>query len=151
MNSLDETQERALGAAGRLAPETVGTLEALGRVLAVDVLSDLDVPPFDTAAADGFALRSSDVAGADAEAPATLSVVVAMPDLRKGERLILVTPDKDLTRSKFQQYARAKGATELMVPADVINASVPVLGSGKADYVAATAMVKERLGGAKAA
>ena len=83
--------------------------------------------------------------------PATLSVVVAMPDLRKGERLILVTPDKDLTRSKFQQYARAKGATELMVPADVINASVPVLGSGKADYVAATAMVKERLGGAKAA
>jgi acyl-[acyl-carrier-protein]-phospholipid O-acyltransferase/long-chain-fatty-acid--[acyl-carrier-protein] ligase len=83
--------------------------------------------------------------------PATLSVVVAMPDLRKGERLILVTPDKDLTRAKFQQYARAKGATELMVPADVINASVPVLGSGKADYVAATAMVKERLGGAKAA
>ncbi len=83
--------------------------------------------------------------------PAVLSIVVSIPDLRKGERLILVTPDKDLTRSKFQQYARAKGATELMVPADVINASVPVLGSGKADYVAATAMVKERLGGAKAA
>jgi acyl-[acyl-carrier-protein]-phospholipid O-acyltransferase/long-chain-fatty-acid--[acyl-carrier-protein] ligase len=83
--------------------------------------------------------------------PATLSVVVAVPDLRKGERLILVTPDKNLTRQKFQQYAGAKGATELMVPADVITATVPVLGSGKADYVAATALVKEKLGGAKAA
>ncbi len=83
--------------------------------------------------------------------PGVVSVVIAVPDLRKGERLILVTPDKDLTRSRFQQFARAKGANELMVPASVVNATVPLLGSGKADYVATTALVKEKLTGVKAA
>ena len=81
--------------------------------------------------------------------PAALSVVIAMPDMRKGERLILVTTDKDVTRQKFQQMARAKGAADLMVPADVLVVDhVPVLGSGKADYVAATALVKAEMAGA---
>ena len=38
-----------------------------------------------------------------------------------------------------------------MVPASVVNATVPLLGSGKADYVATTALVKEKLTGVKAA
>ncbi len=74
--------------------------------------------------------------------PSVLSVVVAIPDARKGERLVLMTSDGTVTRSRFQQLARATGATELMVPADVLVVDrVPVLGSGKADYVAATEMV----------
>ena len=40
-----------------LAPERIELTEALGRVLAEDVSSDLDLPPFDASAMDGFAAR----------------------------------------------------------------------------------------------
>lgn len=78
--------------------------------------------------------------------PAILSVVVSIPDLRKGEKLVLVTTDKEMTRSRFQQFAKTKGAADLMVPAEVmVVGGVPLLGSGKADYLAATELVKEKL------
>ena len=59
--------------------------DALSRVLAEDVVSDLDLPPFDRAAMDGYALRASDVA----DAPAALEVVGEVragqwPDLTVG-------------------------------------------------------------------
>lgn len=51
-----------------LPPETVPLSEALGRVLAADIASPIDVPPFDRALVDGFAVRSADTEGAsDAE------------------------------------------------------------------------------------
>jgi molybdopterin molybdotransferase len=49
--------------------------DALGRVLAQDVVSHDDVPGFDNSAMDGFALRASDTAAATESAPATLRVV----------------------------------------------------------------------------
>ena len=55
-----------------LAHETVGLSEALGRVLAHDVRAPIDVPPFDRANVDGFALRSADTAGASDIAPRRL-------------------------------------------------------------------------------
>ena len=44
------------------ATETLDTLQANRRVLAVDVVSPLDVPPADISAMDGYAVRSADVA-----------------------------------------------------------------------------------------
>jgi molybdopterin molybdotransferase len=41
--------------------ESVATLDALGRVLAEDVVSELDVPPAPTSAMDGYAVRVADV------------------------------------------------------------------------------------------
>ncbi|MBX9925779.1 MAG: AMP-binding protein, partial [Hyphomicrobiaceae bacterium] len=80
--------------------------------------------------------------------PASLSVVVAEPDPRKGERLVLVTADAKAERSAFQQYAKAKGATELMIPAEVLRVDkVPLLGSGKPDFVGTAKLVAERRGG----
>ena len=79
--------------------------------------------------------------------PASLSVVVALPDQRKGERLVLMTADDKINRSDFLTYARKHGGTELMVPAEVLVVpGVPLLGSGKPDYVSALAMAKQRLG-----
>ena len=84
--------------------------------------------------------------------PNALSVVIAIPDQRKGERLILVTSDTTATRARFQAIARSKGANDLMVPADVLHVErVPVLGSGKADYVAAGQLVADHLSDARAA
>ncbi len=58
-----------------LGVEEVPLLEALGRVLAEDVASPLDIPPFDRAAMDGYAVRAEDVEGADEWNPITLKVV----------------------------------------------------------------------------
>jgi putative molybdopterin biosynthesis protein len=55
-----------------LPGETVGLAAALGRVLAADVAAPIDVPPFDRANVDGFALRSVDTAGASDGAPRRL-------------------------------------------------------------------------------
>ncbi len=43
--------------------EQVSIIESLGRVLASDVYSDIDMPPFDKSAVDGFACRRSDLPG----------------------------------------------------------------------------------------
>ncbi|MFH6786063.1 MULTISPECIES: molybdopterin biosynthesis protein [Methylobacterium] len=55
-----------------LPPETVPLCEALGRVLAADIASPIDVPPFDRALVDGFAVRSADTEGASEADPRRL-------------------------------------------------------------------------------
>jgi len=52
-----------------LPAEAVTLAAALGRVLAHDVTAPIDVPPFDRANVDGFALRAIDTAGASDTAP----------------------------------------------------------------------------------
>ena len=77
--------------------------------------------------------------------PDALSAVASVPDARKGERLIMVTQKKDPMRSEFQAFARSRGATEIMVPAEIIHLEkMPVLGTGKIDNMAVTKLVKER-------
>ena len=71
MISVDRALEIVLEHAPTLPTEEVPLAEALGRVLLEDVASDVDFPPFDRSAMDGFALRSADAA----KAPLTLSVV----------------------------------------------------------------------------
>ena len=55
--------------------ELVTLQEANGRVIARDVVSDVDVPPFSRAAMDGYAVRTEDTAGASRQNPKTLKVV----------------------------------------------------------------------------
>ena len=64
MLSLDEVLQRLLAVArDRVIPETekLATWDALGRVLARPVVSNLDVPPAANSAMDGYALRAADV------------------------------------------------------------------------------------------
>jgi acyl-[acyl-carrier-protein]-phospholipid O-acyltransferase / long-chain-fatty-acid--[acyl-carrier-protein] ligase len=78
--------------------------------------------------------------------PNALSAVVSVPDMRKGERLILVTQQKNATRSEFQTFAKAKHASDLMIPSEVwVLDKLPVLGSGKVDQMSVTKLVEERL------
>ena len=84
--------------------------------------------------------------------PHLITVVVSLPDPRKGERLALLTTDAACTREAFLQFARRKGATELMVPSDILVVDkIPLLGSGKPDYVAALAAAKDKLAAKTAA
>ncbi|SAL21093.1 molybdenum cofactor synthesis domain-containing protein [Caballeronia humi] len=59
--------------------ETIDTLDALGRVLAADVVSPLDVPPMHTSSMDGYAVRAADLAGASEGQPVALSVSQRVP------------------------------------------------------------------------
>ncbi|MEQ8823784.1 MAG: acyl-[ACP]--phospholipid O-acyltransferase [Filomicrobium sp.] len=79
--------------------------------------------------------------------PAAISVVVALPDKRKGEKLVLMTAEEKVSRAEFIAHAKTRGASDLMSPAEVLVVpAVPLLGSGKPDYVAALKLAKERLG-----
>ncbi len=55
--------------------ERVTILEAQGRVLAEDIVSQVDIPPFDRAAMDGYAVIAEDTIGATDYEPVTLEVI----------------------------------------------------------------------------
>lgn len=85
--SIDEAHRLVLERVERLPAETIGLEAALGRVLADDASATVDLPPFDSSAMDGFALRSSDTPGrlpvvhriaAGAPAPRSLEAGEAM-------------------------------------------------------------------------
>ncbi|HKP72186.1 MAG TPA: gephyrin-like molybdotransferase Glp [Pyrinomonadaceae bacterium] len=59
----------------RLPAEAVALAEARGRVLAEDVVADTDLPPFDRALMDGYAMRAADTNAATETAPARLRIV----------------------------------------------------------------------------
>ena len=67
--------------------------------------------------------------------PNNLSAVATVSDPKKGEKLILLTDAKGASRDDFLKFAKANGAQDLMIPAEVKVANVPVLGSGKVDFV----------------
>jgi putative molybdopterin biosynthesis protein len=59
-----------------LAAEVVAVAEALGRVLAEDVRSPVDVPSFDRSNVDGYAVRAADTSGASEQRPRSLTLIV---------------------------------------------------------------------------
>jgi molybdopterin molybdotransferase len=73
--TVEEHRARCLGAVAPPAPVRVPLLDALGLLLAEDVVSPLVLPPFDNSAMDGFAVRAAEVAGATDADPAALPVM----------------------------------------------------------------------------
>jgi len=71
MISVDEALSIVLEQVRALEPDTTPLADALGRVLAEDVTADMDLPPFDRARMDGYAVRAQDVQAA----PVTLQLV----------------------------------------------------------------------------
>ena len=72
--------------------------------------------------------------------------VVAAPDHRKGERIVMATTNPGATRAEVQAWMKAKGAAEYMAPAAVlVLETMPLLGSGKTDYIELSKIVRDRL------
>lgn len=64
------------------------------------------------------------------------NAVLALPDERRGEQLLLVTTNAEADRKFLQEHARQNGMTDLMVPKSIkVLQQIPVLGTGKTDYV----------------
>ncbi|MDR1082754.1 MAG: molybdopterin molybdotransferase MoeA [Coriobacteriales bacterium] len=83
-----------------MSTEHVALIESLGRVLAKDVASDIDISPFDNTAMDGFAVRFEDFAAAppSENSPLTLSIIgiigagaVYEGTVQKGQALRIMT------------------------------------------------------------
>ena len=75
--------------------------------------------------------------------PEARHAVVSVPDSRKGEKLVLVTDRKDADVARLAEWARSHGAPELAVPKKIMRVGeVPVLGTGKTDYVAIQQMAE---------
>jgi acyl-[acyl-carrier-protein]-phospholipid O-acyltransferase/long-chain-fatty-acid--[acyl-carrier-protein] ligase len=75
--------------------------------------------------------------------PNARHAVIAEPDSRKGERLVLVTDQRDADAPSLVAHAQALGISELAAPRKLVKvAEIPVLGTGKTDYVAIQRMVE---------
>jgi molybdopterin molybdotransferase len=72
---VERAIEIVLRSTPRLPSESVDFEQALGRVLAEDVASDLDLPPFPRSSVDGFALRAADLS----RVPARLRIAGVVP------------------------------------------------------------------------
>jgi molybdopterin molybdotransferase len=100
LTSTREALEVVLRNLSKHAPtsETCPIGSALCRVLAQDLVSSLDIPSFDRAAMDGFAVRAEDTYGASVTAPVLLKSVGSVPigvvptvTLKRGEAASVVT------------------------------------------------------------
>jgi acyl-[acyl-carrier-protein]-phospholipid O-acyltransferase/long-chain-fatty-acid--[acyl-carrier-protein] ligase len=76
--------------------------------------------------------------------PDNLHGAAILPDPKKGEQIILVTDKADADRSLLIAWARSHGVPEIAVPRSIVCVSeVPVLGTGKMDYVAVARLAVE--------
>ena len=81
--SVREASERILAAVTPLAAVALPLRDALGLVLAEDVVSTIEHPPWDNSSMDGYAVRAADVARATKDAPLELPV---LETVRAGQR-----------------------------------------------------------------
>ena len=81
-----------------LQPEAVPLTAALGRCLAQDIIADSDLPPFNRAQMDGYAVRATDIQTATPESPSRLRVTGESAagrgwhnEMRSGEAVRIMT------------------------------------------------------------
>jgi acyl-[acyl-carrier-protein]-phospholipid O-acyltransferase/long-chain-fatty-acid--[acyl-carrier-protein] ligase len=79
--------------------------------------------------------------------PENQHAVVALPDPKRGEQLVLITERADANRAALAAAARTAGLPEIFVPRSIVPVpKVPILGTGKIDYVSATQLATELVG-----
>ncbi len=80
--------------------------------------------------------------------PDEAHAVVNVPDRKRGEKLVLITTREGLDRKTLARAMKERGAPELFIPREIlVVAALPVLGSGKTDYVSLGALARERFAG----
>jgi acyl-[acyl-carrier-protein]-phospholipid O-acyltransferase/long-chain-fatty-acid--[acyl-carrier-protein] ligase len=76
--------------------------------------------------------------------PGYLHAVSSRSDESRGEMIVLFTTDKEMSRDALQQNARTQGYPEIAVPRKIVIVdAIPVLGTGKTDYVTLKTMASE--------
>jgi acyl-[acyl-carrier-protein]-phospholipid O-acyltransferase/long-chain-fatty-acid--[acyl-carrier-protein] ligase len=80
--------------------------------------------------------------------PEERHAAVAVPDRKRGEKIVLVTTVADLDRTALRAAGRKAGVSDLVIPdAFVTVEAIPLLGSGKVDHATARRLAIESLEG----
>ena len=117
MVSLEEARELVLSKVGELPAERVPLLEAVGRVAADPLVSDIDVAPFAHAAMDGYALRSEQIGAASPQDPVELRV---MAEIAAGDSCDAVAGEGECVR--IMTGAAMPGWADTVVKYEVVRA-----------------------------
>lgn len=71
--------------------------------------------------------------------------IIAVDDEKKGEKLVLVTANKNCKKQEIKAFFKQNGISELWVPREIFYiANPPLLGSGKFDYITAAKIYNEQ-------
>ena len=79
MITMEEAIDLVVASTGTIEEIQIDLMDALGRILAQDVVSDIDMPPFNKATMDGYAVIGEDLANASTDNPGVLDVVEEIP------------------------------------------------------------------------
>ncbi len=135
MISVEEALSHILSHVAPLDPEPIPILEAQGRVLAEEIVSDINIPPFNNSAMDGYAVRAEDVKVATPQSPVSLRVIesvaagyVARREVEPGTTVRIMTgapmpagsnavvpyeDTSDMDRAKAERLARPASVVEV--------------------------------------
>jgi acyl-[acyl-carrier-protein]-phospholipid O-acyltransferase / long-chain-fatty-acid--[acyl-carrier-protein] ligase len=84
--------------------------------------------------------------------PEDRHAVVAVPDKRRGERVVLVTTAEQAEPTELRRRGKEAGVAELALPQSIVKVEeIPIHGTGKTDYVSTQKLAVDRLGLANAA
>jgi len=157
MISFEEATAIVNGAAIPLSVETISFSECIGRVLAADVFADMDMPPFDKSAVDGFACRRQDmtnplrivetiaagrVPGAKI-GPDECSRIMTGAMLPSGADIVLMVENTEIA-GEFVRFTGSQSAVNICFTAEDIRKNDKVLSAGtflKPQHVAVLASV----------
>lgn len=99
--SLEEALDILLNENSQTEAIHVPLLDSLGSVLAEDIISDINMPPFNKSPLDGYAVCSDDIKSASKERPITLKVIDFVPaghvsskKIKSGEAMRIMTGAK---------------------------------------------------------
>jgi len=126
MISIDEAKTIIERATFKLETERVGLPNAVGRVLAENINTDMDMPPFDRSQMDGFAVRTEDVAAS----PVRLKIVGESiagkgwhETMKSGEAVRIMTgaavPTGADSVQKVELTSEDNGSVEILEPCKI--------------------------------
>lgn len=147
MLSIDAARDLVSRNVARLPATQVSLADALGLVLAEDIASDVDSPPFDKALMDGFAVRSSDFADGRAELrilervlagqlptkpvdPGEATQIMTGAPLPAGADAVAKIEDCEIAGDLVQINAAIRAGTSIIRRATNLKAGAVVLGAG---------------------
>ena len=111
---------------GSLDAECVVLADALGRVLAHDVAAPIDVPTFDRANVDGFALRAADTTGASEATPRRLTLNAEVLACGHAPKLT-VSPGTATAIATGGMIPRGADAVVMIEHTELIDAAAPAI------------------------